>query len=165
MFPHGKLAFRANRVYLHPMLDALLKRLTAPKQDAPVDRANAERIAVAAILVEAARADDVYLSSEQAMIDQILEERYGVDAAAAAEIRTAGETAQAEAADIVRFTRTLKDAIPIEERIGVIEAVWRVIYADDDREAHEANLVRRLCGLLYVSDREAGLARQRVVDG
>lgn len=144
------------------MLDALIRRLTGTGDEPPHDRADAEQTAIAAILVEAARADGVYLQDERATIEHILTERFGLDPAAAARVRTAGEEAQAEATDIVRFTRVLKDAIPHEDRIQIIEAVWRVIFADEDQEAHEANLVRRLCGLLYVPDREAGLARQRV---
>lgn len=144
------------------MLDALIKRLLRPAEEAPADHQEAERIAIAAILVEAARADGVYLDSEREMIDQILADRYGLEPAAAAALRTAGEAEHDEAMDIVRFTRVLKDTIPFEDRVEVIEAVWRVIYADNDRESHEANLVRRLCGLLYVPDRDAGLARQRV---
>lgn len=145
------------------MLDRLIKHLTAgpePDDTGPP----ADRVAIAAILVEAARADDEYLEAERAMIDQILMDRYGVDAAGAAVLRRDGEEAQAEATDIVRFTRVLKDAVPFEDRVSVIEAVWRVVYADDDRDADEANLIRRLCGLLYVPDRDAGLARQRVLD-
>lgn len=143
------------------MLDRLIKSLTsgpAPEDTGPP----ADRIAIAAILVEAARADDQYLDAERAMIDGILMDRYGVDTAGAKALREDGEAAQAEATDIVRFTRVLKDAIPYEDRVSVIEAVWRVVYADDDRDADEANLIRRLCGLLYVPDRDAGLARQRV---
>lgn len=145
------------------MLDALIKRLTRGGDDTPQDRVDAEQTAIAAILVEAAHADGVYLDSERAVIEHILADRYGLDAAAAARLRAEGETAQGQATDLVRFTRVVKDAVPHAERVGVIEAVWRVIHADDDLEAHEANLVRRLCGLLYVPDREAGLARQRVL--
>ncbi|MEM7056640.1 MAG: TerB family tellurite resistance protein [Pseudomonadota bacterium] len=143
------------------MLDRLLQRLSA----GPVPEetgAPADQIAIAAILVEAARADDEYLDAERDMIDRILMDRYGVDNAAATALRVDGEAAQAEATDIVRFTRVLKDAVPFEDRVSVIEAVWRVVYADETRDADEANLIRRLCGLLYVPDRDAGLARQRV---
>jgi uncharacterized tellurite resistance protein B-like protein len=147
------------------MLDRILKRLARPATEEPEAREDAARAAIAAVLVEAAHADGAYLESERAVIDRILAERFGLDADGAARLRASGEEAHAEAADLVRFTRVLKDTIPIEERVEVIEAVWRVIYADDQREAHEANLVRRLCGLLYVPDREAGLARQRVTGG
>ena len=140
-----------------------LVNLLSGAQDAPkADTDGAERIAIAAILVEAARADGEYLAEEQAMIERILAERFALPDAEAAALREDGELAQAEAVDLVRFTRIIKDAIPFEERIEVIEAVWRVVYADDDRHHNEASLIRRLAGLLYVPDREAGLARQRV---
>ncbi len=54
--------------------------------------------------------------------------------------------------------------MPHEDRVAVIEAVWRVIYADGELDDEESSLVRRLCGLLYVPDQDAGLARQRVTD-
>lgn len=136
--------------------------LTGASPATETEARNAGRIAVAAILVEAAHADDVYLPAEQAMIDRILAERYDLSATDAAALRAEGETAQAEAVDLVRFTRAVKDAVPHEDRVSVIEAVWHVIYADDDRDEGESALVRRLCGLLYVADQDAGLARQKV---
>lgn len=144
------------------MIDRILRQLAGRAEPSPEPGVDPVRAAIAAVLVEAAHADGVYLEAEREMIDHILAERFDIGEAEAAELRGAGEEAHAEATDLVRFTRVLKEAIPLEERVGVIEAVWRVIYADDHREAHEANLVRRLCGLLYVPDREAGLARQRV---
>ncbi|MEM9139469.1 MAG: TerB family tellurite resistance protein [Pseudomonadota bacterium] len=144
------------------MFDRLIQRLTGAEPDTAEDKAPADRVAIAAVLVNAAMADGVYLDAEKATIQQILAERFGLSDADAQDLLAEGEEAHAGATDLVRFTRVLKDTIPFEERVGVIEAVWRVIYADQDRDAYEANLVRRLCGLLYVPDREAGLARQRV---
>jgi len=66
--------------------------------------------------------------------------------------------------DIVRFSRAVKDAIPHEERIWLIERVWEVAQADGVMDEFEANLVRRLCGLLYVSDKDSGLAKRRVLN-
>jgi uncharacterized tellurite resistance protein B-like protein len=126
------------------------------------DPVEAGRVAIAAVLVEAARSDGGYLERERAMIDRVLGERFGLGSQAAAELRQRGEEAQAEAVDLVRFTRAIKDAVPHEDRVAVIEAVWRVIYADGALGADEDSLVRRLCGLLYVPDVDAGIARHRV---
>ena len=52
---------------------------------------------------------------------------------------------------------------PARVTVGVIEAVWEVVYADGVREMHESALIRKLCGLLHLEDRDVGLARQRVV--
>jgi uncharacterized tellurite resistance protein B-like protein len=142
------------------MID-LLRRLIARPAESPAGDADA-RIALAALLVEAAHADGAYDPREQARIDRILAARYGLAAAAAAALRIQGEAEQAMAVDLVRFTRAVKDAVPHAERLGVIEAVWEVIYADGAREMHESALIRKLCGLLHIADREAGLARQRV---
>lgn len=146
------------------MLKSLIMKLSASTATEPEDKEDAARVAIAAILIEAAMADEVYAAEEQAQIGRILEDRFGLSADEASALRERGQEAQSEAMDLVRFTRVLKDAIPFEERVSVIEAVWRVIYADGDRDYQESALVRKLCGLLYIPDRDAGLARQRVLD-
>jgi len=145
------------------VIDRLLSLLSGA-EGAPEDtREDAIRTALAALLVEAAHADGVYLDSERATIETVLAERFALDAAAATRLREAGEAAQAEAVDLVRFTRVLKEAVPHDERVGLLEEVWRVIYADGENDHEEAAMVRKLAGLLYVPDRDAGLARQRVL--
>ncbi len=139
----------------------LLKRLTARAPDAPVSESDA-RAAIAAILVEAAHADGDYDAAERDRITRILAKRFDLDPAGAEALRREGEAAQAEAVDLVRFTRAVKDAVPHIDRVGVLEAVWEVIYADGERDHHENALVRKLCGLLHVADQDAGMARQRV---
>ena len=148
------------------MLEQLLKSLAGTDEtgEAGEDPIEAGRVAIAAVLVEAGRSDGSYQTREQAMIDRVLAGRYGLTAGEAAGLRARGEDAQAEAVDLVRFTRAIKDAVPHEDRVAVIEAVWRVIYADGELDSEESSLVRRLSGLLYVPDQEAGLARQRVTD-
>lgn len=147
------------------MLKSLIMKLSASASDDTEDKDQAARIAIAAILIEAAMADGVYAAEEQEQIQRILEHRFGLSGTEAEALRARGQEAQSEATDIVRFTRAVKDAVPYEDRVGVIEAVWRVVYADGDRDQYESALVRKLCGLLYVPDREAGLARQRVLAG
>jgi len=143
------------------MLGHLLTLFKDP--EAPIDLTPEDgREAVAAILVEAAKADDDYTADERAHIARVLAARYGLSPAEAVELREVGEAAQAAATDLVRFTKAVKRAVPHEDRVGVVEAVWEIAYADGVRDHAENALVRRLCGLLYVEDREAGLARQRV---
>jgi uncharacterized tellurite resistance protein B-like protein len=142
------------------MID-LLRRLGLAGSGQPPAPAD-ERTALAAILVEAARADGSYDPEEAERILRVLAARYGLSEADAAALRAEGEAAQAAAVDLVRFTRAVKDAVSYEARAAVIEAVWEVVYADGTREMHESALIRKLCGLLHIEDREAGLARQRV---
>ncbi|MDO5603998.1 MAG: TerB family tellurite resistance protein [Paracoccus sp. (in: a-proteobacteria)] len=129
---------------------------------APLRGQDAE-VAIAALLVRVARADDRYSQHEAERIDRILARRRGLDATEAAERRAAAEMIEAEAPDTVRFTRLIKDRIALDDRSGVLAALWEVVYADGHRTAEEESLVRLVAGLLGINDRDSGLIRQRVI--
>ncbi|HUF87357.1 MAG TPA: TerB family tellurite resistance protein [Thermohalobaculum sp.] len=142
------------------MIDWIARLLEAPEGERAT--AHDERAALAALLVEAARADGAYDDGERARIDRVLATRFAVTEAEARALRAEGEAAQAEAIDLVRFTRAVKDHVPHGERLGIIEALWEVVYADGRRDMHESALMRSLAGLLHVADRDVGLVRQQV---
>ncbi len=142
------------------MFADLIRRLTEPAPE-PFDATDA-RLALAALLVRIARADGDYAATEAARIDRILAQRYDVTAAEAADIRHSAEALEAGAPDTVRFTRAIKDAVPYEDREGVLEAMWDVVLADGRRDVGEDTLMRLVANLLGVADRDSALVRQRV---
>lgn len=142
------------------MFADLLRRLTAPDA-APLQEID-QRLALAALLVRIARSDGRIARSESDRIDRILAQRYGLSPFEAVRLRSEAETLEAEAPDTVRFTRAIKDAVPYEEREGVIEALWAVVLADGVRDEEEDALLRLVANLLGVNDRDSALARQRV---
>ena len=142
------------------MIKDLLNRLIQP-EPAPLPDADA-RLALTALLVRVARSDNQYLADEMARIDEITQERYALDAGAAQALRAEAEALEAEAPDTVRFTRAIKDAVPYEDRLGVIEALWKVVLADGKREQEEDALLRLVSNLLGVTDQDSAKARQRV---
>lgn len=145
------------------MFRNLLSRLfTEDDRPAPLNGEDAE-VAVAALLVRVARADDHYADAEKRHIDQILARRRGLTMEEAAERRAAAEMIEAEAPDTVRFTRHIKDRIALEDRTGIIAAMWEVAYADDRRGADEETMIRLVAGLLGIPDRDSALARQKVL--
>ena len=146
------------------MFRNILSRLLDPAPPAPLTAEDAE-VAIAALLVRIARADDRYGETEKRRIDQVLARRRGLDAASAAERRAAAAMIEAEAPDTVRFTRTIKNRIDLADRQDVLVAMWEIVYADGSRSAEEETLVRLVAGLLGVSDRDSGLARQRALNG
>ena len=141
------------------MFQELLKRLLAPI-DAPLDDQDA-RLALTALLVRVARSDNNYSEIEKDRIDRILRNRYGQDLGGAILLREQAEAMEAEAPDTVRFTRAIKDAVPYDHRISVIEALWQVALADGHRDDGEDRLLRLSASLLGVSDMDSALARQR----
>ncbi|MCB2114107.1 MAG: TerB family tellurite resistance protein [Parvularculaceae bacterium] len=118
-------------------------------------------VSIAALLVEAAIADERYTENERDVISRLLVEAFGVDTAEVAAILTEAETRQKEAVDLYTFIRDVKTLTP-DEKIVLIESLWRVILSDGEKDAYEDMLVRRVCGLIHVSDVDSGLARRRV---
>ena len=100
-----------------------------------------ERLALAALLVRIARADGFASAPELARIERILQSRYGLTPAAAQSLRL--------------------EAVPLENRTALVEALWSVALADGQRDADEDRLLRLVSGLLGLSDVESALARQR----
>ena len=143
------------------MFATLLKRLIQPTAGHPLPDADA-RLALAALLVRIARADGDYAPEEVHRIDRILMSRYGLSPHAAIALRKEAEVLESEAPDTVRFTRAIKNAVPYEERVGVIEALWQVALADGARDEAENALLRMVSGMLGVSDQDSALARQRM---
>src|SRR5262245_57687965 len=127
------------------MLADLLRRISG--SDTARLPPDDERIAVAALLVIAAHADHDYAEAERTQIERVLATRYTLEPAAAAKLRAEGEAAEAASMDLYKFTSLIKRVIPYEERASVLEALWRVILTDGQREAHEETLMRRLTDL------------------
>ena len=142
------------------MLQDLLKRLRQP-DPAPLADADA-RLALTALLVRVARSDNDYSADERDRIDQITQERYGLTSPDATALRAEAEAMEAEAPDTVRFTRAIKDAVAYEDRLAVIEALWKVVLADGQRAQEEDALLRLVASLLGISDPDSAKARQRV---
>ncbi|WP_296762406.1 TerB family tellurite resistance protein [Sediminimonas sp.] len=145
------------------MLSNLLKTLFVPEPK-PLSDHDA-RLALTALLVRVARADEAYEADEIAHIDRIVATRYGLTHAEAKALRREAEDVEAHAPDTVRFTRAIKDSVAYEDRLAVIEALWQVALADGERDHHEDSLLRMVANLLGINDRDSALARQRVDTG
>ena len=142
------------------MFEMLLRKMTRP--DPPRLEPADARLALAALLVRAARSNGDYAPAQVAAIDAALARRYGLDAPETAELRARAEVLESEAPDTVRFTRAVKDGTEYEERAAELEMLWEVILADGQRHHEEDGFMRLVADLLGFSDRESALARQRV---
>ena len=125
--------------------------------------ADAVQLATVALLVEAAQMDDEFGAEERAKIIELVENRFGLSAAESRELLQAASAKVEESVEVFGFTREIKNAFSPEERIEMMEMLWEVAYADGSLHDLEANLMRRLAGLLHVSDRDSGTARKRVI--
>lgn len=136
----------------------------AGAEDDPGESGKSDEILIGAcaLLVEAAVLDGEFGADERQTINNILTQRMSLNDAEAAEILGAAETLQKDANQLLSYTRTIKQGFSHEERVEIIEMLWEVAYADGVLHDYEANLLRRVGGLIYVTDRERGDARRRV---
>lgn len=120
-------------------------------------------VAAAVLLVEAARMDAEFDPTERARIEALLAQRFGLEAHESQALLAQAEQTAAETVEWQGFTQVIKDRLAPAERVSVIEMLWEVVYADGRLHDYEASLLRRITGLLYVSDWESGEARKRVL--
>ena len=138
------------------MLRRFKRRTDAPDGDIP-----ARQHAVAALLVEIARADLDIDSSERIAITRMLGAAYGLDAEAAAQLVTRAEHTVEESVSLHEFTSRLNDELTREEKTEIIEMLWRVAFADGHLDKYEEHLVRKAADLLYVPHRHFIRAKLR----
>jgi uncharacterized tellurite resistance protein B-like protein len=123
------------------------------------------RLAAAALMVEAAKLDGTFDEAERTRITALLEERFGMAADDIAALIAAADEETDLAGGLYGFTKTVRDNFDHAERVSMIEMLWEVAYADGVLHDFEANMLRRVAGLLYVTetDQESGTARKRVL--
>jgi len=122
------------------------------------------QLAAAALLVEAAKLDGDFDDRERQRIAEILNTHLGVDSVSTDALIEAADRESEQAGGLYAFTREIRDNFAHGERVAMVEMLWDVAYADGSLHDFEANLLRRVAGLLYVTDRESGEARKRVLD-
>ena len=146
------------------MLKRIKEALFSGDKNQTVARPQSDlKLASAALLVEAAVMDGEFDDAERTTIQALLQNRFELSEAETVELISDAEAAVEDSSELYTLTRTIKNEFEHDERVHMIEMLWEVVYADGELDDYEANLVRRLNGLLHVSDRESGEARKRVL--
>ena len=145
------------------MLDGLLHILLGHEDAQRTGERNNPAFALAVLLIEVARSDDGVEDRGQGVIQRALALRFGLERSEVIRLIKAAEERSAEATDLFHFTRVVVENFTEEERIGVIETLWEVVYSNGVLTGDEDALIRRVAGLIYVSDRDRGEARRRVM--
>lgn len=112
------------------------------------------RIAACALFLEMAQIDDEFSERERGMILNILREEYGVSEEFAAALAEQAEKERKNSLDLWHFTELINQNFSKEEKIRVVELLWRIIYADGKLSGHEDYLVHSLAKMLCLSHKE-----------
>jgi uncharacterized tellurite resistance protein B-like protein len=137
------------------MLDQL-KRLfgTEPATAGLLQTREPLDLAIAALLVELARADFSESSAELAAIRHLLGRRFGISEHTVDTLVTKAMHRADRAVSLHEFTHQLNLEVPDADKLAIVEMLWQVSHADGRIDKHEEHLIGRIAGLLHVSDRD-----------
>ena len=119
-------------------------------------------LAATALLGETAVMDETFDEAERATVTRLIGARFALDPAAAKTLVEEAEQAVDASIQLFGFTKSINHHFSPEQRVELIEMLWEVAYADGIVHDFEENLLRRIAGLIYVTDRDRGLARNKV---
>lgn len=122
------------------------------------------KLATAVLLVEVARADFSEDDIEIDAVTELLGRHLELDSAEASRLVEEAKGQADHAASLQAFTRQLHEELDIEDKLRVVELLWRVALADSRLDKHEDHLIRKVAGLLYVSHGDLIRVRNRVSD-
>ena len=117
-------------------------------------------IAVACLLIHSAKIDENYTDKEKKIIKDAIVEM-GANAQEIDEIIKDAEEKEKDSNQILDFTREIKNIDEKDKKI-IIEALWDIIYSDEDADMYETNLMRRISGLLYLDPKVVGDIKEKV---
>jgi len=115
---------------------------------------------IAALLIHAAKIDENFSTEEEKIIYQTLL-KIGANNEKIDKIIQIGKEIEENSNQILEFTKEVKN-MSDENKIKIIEALWKIIYSNKKADIYEANLMRRLAGLLYVDNKTMGLIKEKV---
>jgi len=130
------------------------------KEEVEKESNHPSTMAVACLLVHSARIDENYTDKEKKIIKNAIIEM-GAETENIDQIIKDAEEREKDSNQILDFTREIKN-INEEDKKIIIEALWNIIYSDEDADMYESNLMRRLSGLLYLDKKTVGDIKEKV---
>ena len=136
----------------------MFKNFLKKKKEKDSDKKN---ISIIALLVHAAKIDENYSEVEKEIIKKVIVQLNGVELNESEKLLKIAEKVEENSNQIVEFTKEIKK-YSMEFRLKIIEIIWKIVYSDGASDNYESNLIRRICGLLYISDKDNGIIKTKV---
>jgi len=121
---------------------------------------NTDLTKVSALLIHAAKIDENYSNKEEEIIKQTII-KLGANSNDLKRIMEDGKKIEENANQILEFTKEIKK-MNEEQKIKIVEALWQIIYSNNEADIYETNLMRRLTGLLYLDSKIVGTIKDKI---
>ena len=113
-----------------------------------------EIIGIAALLIHAAKIDEIYSEKEKIIISNFIKKNLEANSSFD-KIMLKAEKLEADSNQLLSFTKIIKNSTK-EIKQEIIKQLWEILISDNNVDLYESNLMRRICGLIYFSDKESG---------
>lgn len=143
------------------MLNRLKTVFTEPVAETAEPQSDELHIAAAALLVRAAQIDGSMDEGEAQLLRRLVGPHFGLQADAAAILLAEAKIAADEAGDLFQFTKRINAHFGEAHKIMLLELLWQIVLSDGVVDDYEANLMRRVAGLIYITDQQSGAARKK----
>ena len=118
-------------------------------------------IKITCLLVHAAKIDEIYTDKERDIIKKTIL-NLGIEKDEIEKVLTEAENIESNSNQLLEFTREIKQ-LKQEDKIKIVESLWEIIYSDNQSDIYEANLMRRLTGLLYLDNKVVGNIKEKII--
>ena len=129
------------------------------------EKQNIELVKIVSLLIHAAKIDENYTDKEKDLINNFINKfsEENPQNQTSSKIFEEAEKKEKDSNHILEFTREIKK-MDMKIRILVLETLWEIVLSDDKSGIYESNLIRRICGLLYISDKISGEIKLSVIE-
>jgi uncharacterized tellurite resistance protein B-like protein len=126
------------------------------------DRRERIQVATSVVLLEVAKSDDEFSRVEKTTVSAILKKRFDLPDEAIQELLQVAQKSREDSVDLWEFTNLINENYSRDERREILEAAWRVIYADDKLDMHEDHFIHKLAKLLRFEHRDLIAAKLKI---
>ena len=129
------------------------------------DKQNIELTKIVSLLIHAAKIDENYTDKEKDLINNFINKfsEENSQNKTSSEIFEEAEKQEKDSNHILEFTREIKK-MDMKIRILILETLWEIVLSDEKSGIYESNLIRRICGLLYISDKISGEVKLSIIE-
>ena len=120
-----------------------------------------EIIGIAALLIHAAKIDEIYSEKEKIIISNFIKKNLEANSSFD-KIMLKAEKLEADSNQLLSFTKIIKNSTK-EIKQEIIKQLWEILISDNNVDLYESNLMRRICGLIYFSDKESGEIKMKLL--
>ena len=120
-----------------------------------------EIIGISALLIHAAKIDEIYSEKEKKLIFDFIETNLDGNVSKD-EVMKEAEKMEKNSNQLLSYTKIIKDS-PSKTKSEIITQLWKILISDNNVDLYESNLMRRICGLIYFSDKESGEIKMRLI--